>query len=433
MAYENYYNITPLVVPADAETRITIRALYPHASWEGRGALQVRYMRDDGFLPNGRLSDIQKKEYVSVPAKITDDYLEFVFYFAGECEHVFQLVLMDGGMEEHLTTAMIYSLDADLFGLRPFKGDFHMHSNYSDGTECPAYLAASARKTGFDFMAVTDHDLYEPSLEAMKFIETVPTGLRCYPGEEIQPPGCRVHIVNFGSCSSVSKGFAEKNYHREIEARKKEFHNLPTEASLEAASAEWCFDAIRKVGGVAIYPHPHWKKADRYVVNSQAVEALLRRHKFDALEVIGGFCFADWEAHALTTSIYHQMQSEGHKIPAVALSDSHDCNPDITFGEVYTVVFAKSVEFQDLAEGIRSFRSVAVKAMPKGFPQITGPHRLVKYVHFLLREFYPRHDKLCRIEGELLLEHLAGDKDALTQLAIREGKVTAFLNFCWKS
>ncbi|OGV52268.1 MAG: hypothetical protein A2017_00720 [Lentisphaerae bacterium GWF2_44_16] len=82
---------------------------------------------------------------------------------------------------------------------------------------------------------------------------------------------------------------------------------------------------------------------------------------------------------------------------------------------------------------IRSFHSVAVKAMPKGFPSVIGPHRLVKYVHFLLREFYPRHDKLCRIEGELLLEHLAGDKDALTQLAARDGKVEAFLASCWKS
>lgn len=430
MAYENHYSITPLVVSSDAETCITIRALYPHASWQGRGELHVRYMRDDGFLPDGRLSDIKKKEYVRVPAKITDDSVDFSFRFAGECEHSFQLVLVNGEKEEVLTAARIYSLEADLFRLRPFKGDFHMHSNRSDGTECPEYMAACARRTGFDFMAVTDHDLYNPSLDAIKFIESTPCGMRCYPGEEVQPPGCRVHVVNFGSSSSISGAFAGKDYRRDIEARQKEFQHLPPEARLELASAEWCFDAIRKNGGIAVYPHPHWKKADRYVISSQAAQALLQRHKFDALEVIGGFGVADWESHALTMSIYHQLQSEGHKIPAVALSDSHDCNPEITFGEVYTVVLAKSADFSELAEGIRSFHSVAVKAMPKGFPQIIGPHRLVKYVHFLLREFYPRHDRLCRVEGELLLEHLAGDKDALTQLAAHKGKVAAFLNFC---
>ena len=48
-----------------------------------------------------------------------------------------------------------------------------MHSHYSDGQESPAYVAAACRREGLDFMALTDHGQYKPSLEAQQAFENV--------------------------------------------------------------------------------------------------------------------------------------------------------------------------------------------------------------------------------------------------------------------
>src|SRR5690349_4669246 len=39
-----------------------------------------------------------------------------------------------------------------------YRGDFHAHTNHSDGTHPPRDLAALARREGLDFFAITDHN-----------------------------------------------------------------------------------------------------------------------------------------------------------------------------------------------------------------------------------------------------------------------------------
>ena len=104
----------------------------------------------------------------------------------------------------------LYALEADLFPRRPYKGDLHMHSSRSDGHESPAYVAASCRKIGLDFMALTDHRQYEPSLEAMRAFAGLPLDLPMYPGEEVHPPDNPVHMVNFGGSFSINALFREE-------------------------------------------------------------------------------------------------------------------------------------------------------------------------------------------------------------------------------
>ncbi|MEG2076134.1 MAG: hypothetical protein RRY34_06490, partial [Victivallaceae bacterium] len=69
--------------------------------------------------------------------------------------------------------------------------------------EAPIYVAARYREAGFDFMAVTDHHRYAPSLEAINFWQNKPIELKLFPGEEVHAPGNPVHIINFGSKFSV--------------------------------------------------------------------------------------------------------------------------------------------------------------------------------------------------------------------------------------
>ena len=73
-----------------------------------------------------------------------------------------------------------------------------MHTRYSDGKEAPAIVCANYRRDGFDFLAITDHGKYFPSLEAIDAYENIPTGMKIFRGEEVHPPGNHIHMVNFG-------------------------------------------------------------------------------------------------------------------------------------------------------------------------------------------------------------------------------------------
>jgi hypothetical protein len=48
-----------------------------------------------------------------------------------------------------------------------------------------------------------------------------------------------------------------------------------------------------------------------------------------------------------------------------------------------------------------------------------------------MREYFPLHDKLCREEGELILDSLAGDVTAKDRLALLKGRVPALLKKYW--
>ena len=113
------------------------------------------------------------------------------------------------------------------------------------------------------------------------------------------------------------------------------------------------------------------------------------------------------------------------------MSDSHDCDSSLT-GWYYTIVFAEELSFDALATAIRDDRSVAVHCPPGNFPLVVGPFRLTRFAYFLLRELYPAHDELCRIEGEIMLRALAGEEpEACEELACRRGEAEAFLARCF--
>ena len=130
-----------------------------------------------------------------------------------EQEYVIWIERVSGETRSAVGEFRIYALREDLFSRYPFKGDFHMHSNRSDGRECPGYVAGACRRIGLDFMALTDHHRYQPSLEAAK-AHANGDDLRIYPGEEVHPPETSVHIVNFGGDHSVNGLFSGDSFAR---------------------------------------------------------------------------------------------------------------------------------------------------------------------------------------------------------------------------
>ena len=425
---ELYFDVFPKIVPADEMSEITIKPGFEHLAFEPEN-IEVYYVRDDGKLLDSGIAGWN--EYSKIDADLENGVLRIRLFFAGEFEHTLKVVRRGENNEEReLGVFNVYSLSPDLFGLRPYKGDFHMHSNRSDGIESPAYVAASARRIGLDFMALTDHRLYEPSLEAIDAMAEFETDLKCFPGEEVHPPDNPVHIVNFGGRYSVNDLLGSEKYRGEVAERESKLSDISTDSRYQVASSEWVFDKIREAGGLAMYCHPYWKPYNRFSASTEVNERILKRRKFDILEVIGGFYRNQMESNALAVARYHELRAEGAAVPVAGVSDAHGCDRDL-FGWYYTIVLAESNRFEDLSKAIKSLKSVAVEAVPGEFPRVVGPFRLVKFVYFLLREFYPLHDRLCEREGKLMLEHLSGDELATSRLAELKGLVPRLLDKYW--
>jgi predicted metal-dependent phosphoesterase TrpH len=324
----------------------------------------------------------------------------------------------------HLGDLRLYVLEEALWALNPYKGDMHMHSTGSDGVEAPAIVAAKGRSIGLDFMALTDHGNYAPSIEAQEAFRGVSLDLALERGEEVHGPGNGVHIIHYGGSESVNTWL--HSHPDEIETA---VMHSPVHADVrvrqEIAMSHLTFDRIREVGGIAIFCHPYWQIDDGYHIAEAVTDAILKEHRFDAYEVIGGYWPHEVESNAIQIARYHHEQAQGNRFPIVGVSDAHGCDRGL-FGWYYTVLFAVSPALKDVAKAIRTFRSVAVEARPNHDPRPVGDFELVVYTLFLLREYFPTHDALCAEEGKWMLAHLDGDKNATLHLAKLHGQVATY-------
>jgi hypothetical protein len=417
-----FYDVTPKVVPADRKTVVEIRPRYGHVRFDDSAEYSVRYVPTEEIALRSGWSAKDDRRAVKPEGGV----LRIEQYFEGEQEHVLLLErrvvdrspaglleLLGKGGDNRTAVAdfRVYSVAPDLFARRPFKGDLHMHSYHSDGKESPAYVAGACRRIGMDFMAVTDHRKYAPSLEAQKAYEGVELDLRIFPGEEVHPPEDPVHIINFGGRFSINELFADKDaFRRTIDEAAARLPELPPGVDrYEYASTVWCFDKIREAGGLGIFCHPFWFTESRYSPAGALTAHLFKTQPFDAYEVIGGYQDFEFDSNTLQAAWYHDQRALGRHIPIVGVSDAHGCENRERglFGWYYTIVFARSTDLADLVESIKDLWSVAIEAVPGDRPRPVGPMRLVKYALFLLREILPQHDELCVEEGRLMLAHAA--------------------------
>jgi len=419
----NEYDVFPRIVRAGRETVITIRPLFDH----------VRFQADQEYTlavhaAEGETGQVGWTAVPKIAIRPQNGEVRIAYPFGREQEYIF--VLERAGKK--IAEFRLFALEADLFERRPYKGDFHMHTYYSDGKESPAYVAAACRKIGLDFMAITDHRKYGPSLEAMRAFAGVETDLRIYPGEEVHPPNNPVHILNFGGRFSINELFYSDAYGAEVQAIADGLEDFPSGVDRYAyASCVWCYDKIREAGGLGVFCHPYWFSTNHYDVPVYLTDLLLERQPWDALEVIGGYHRFEVESNTLQVARYHEERAKGKRIPIVGVSDAHGCETGSLFGWYYTVAFSPSTELPDLIANIQNLYSVAVEALPGETARAYGPFRLVRYTQFLLREVFPAHDSLCLEEGRLMLAYAAGDAQAGAALAGLKGRVEKLYAHWW--
>lgn len=411
-----HFHVSPIVVPSGERTTITVQVL--SKPWEAvaDGTYELLYLTRERPDRKGKLA-----------FTVHDGGISFEADFPGEQEHVFRLEMIEGDERTRVGEFRIYSVEDDLLRLRPLKGDFHLHTCHSDGLESPVYVAARCREIGFDFMAITDHHKYAPSEEAMEAYAETDADLKIYPGEEVHPPGNPVHMVNFGSGYSVNALFADSAaYDAAVNRQLEENEPVPDGVDpVHYASTVWALDQIRKGDGLAVFCHPYWVANGRYPVDGRLTDHILAEKPFDALEVIGGYHKNEGESNALQVARYHEERAKGNDCPIVGLSDSHGCDTGSLFGWYYTIVFAENAELPTLIDAIKDLHSVAVEHVKGEQPRVHGHFRLTKFVHFLLREYFPMHDRLCSKEGLAMLDHSAGKPKGAEELSHLKGQCAA--------
>ena len=438
------YDIFPKVFPENTEVTIKIKPLGVHAEFDrdAEYELQIRPLSEGNPRDYGNRPNITR--YTQKP----DDDGGFTVrhLFGGEQEY-FIRVFKDG---KRLLQLSVYALAEDLVGRYPYAGDLHMHTCRSDGREAPAVVAANYRRYGYDFLAITDHQRYYASLEAMNCFKDAPTDYVLVPGEEIHLPGNDVHIVNFGGEYSINglvrsrdqvteKGESEQ--YRSLFGKcppvmsDDEFKaavnkllpslNIPEELpdKFPYAACVWIFNEIKKANGLGIFCHPYWI-SDVYQVPESLTDYIMETKPFDAFEVSGGESY--YEQNGFQWAKYYEDREKGRIYPIVGSTDSHGSVHNNNKLVARTIVFARENERTELIDSIKKLYSVAVETV--GEEKIIGDFRLTKYACFLLKNYFPLHDELCFEEGRALKAYALGDGDALDVLRLTKGRTVKLLH-----
>lgn len=415
----SYYEIFPKIVPAGIPMEITVRPLGAHAAFEA-GEYAVR------FMPMTGTEEPQSYDaYECVTIAPCEGALRFTHAFPGEQEHYVR-IFTSGEAPDRVANLSVYSLLPDLYGRKPYRGDFHVHSCRSDGREAPAVVAANYRKAGFDFIAITDHRQWQPSEEAVAAWRGQPADIKLFHGEEVHTPGNHIHIINFGGDFSVNSLAYEddEKYKREVDEIQNSLPALPDGVdSFEYAACMWSADRIRKGGGMAIYCHPHWI-ADVYHVRDAMTNYIFETMPFDAFELLGGQTVPE---NNMQLAIYNEARARGLNIPIVGSSDSHGTVNANWFNWLSTAVFAKDCSRDGVIEAVKSGYSSALEHFPNEQPRAHGAYRMASYAMFLLRDYFPLHDELCFEEGRAMKDYICGDESALETLKVLKGRTNRLL------
>ena len=134
----------PMIVRADNDATITL-------TFENEPLLakpddvQAEYVCADGLDAAG--APLGYGRYQPVPCAIRDNTLTVTVRFRSETEHTIRVIQKSSDPKKPnvLGIARLYSLRPDFFALRPYRGNMHMHSKFSDGNknESPALMVAT--------------------------------------------------------------------------------------------------------------------------------------------------------------------------------------------------------------------------------------------------------------------------------------------------
>ena len=169
-----------------------------------------------------------------------------------------------------------------------YKGNTHTHTTNSDGELSPREVISRYKNNGYDFLAITDHNMLTYSEELQK------EGLYLIPGEEID-----------GGKSAIGTSFhiIALNIKEEIRF-----------ANKEKITAQEIIDRIKKEKGEAIIAHPYW--------SGLTLQDILPLRNYLGIEVFNSDCFYGI-GRGESSAHWDNLLTENKKIFGFAVDDAH--------------------------------------------------------------------------------------------------------------
>lgn len=201
-----------------------------------------------------------------------------------------------------------------------FKGNLHCHSTVSDGVISPEEAVEVYRSNGWDFLALTDHEVYsnwqEFSDEEFLIIPGIEVGIG------ISRPGRCHHIV--GIHSGVQDAPDPKHLERFDKSK-----------LMDSIGAQRVVDELTSYGYQGIYCHPSWSRVE--------FEDIREIQGFFAMEIYNHGCAI--ENHTgLSLEYWDSFLRRGRRIWGVATDDAHHRAKDSCGGWVMVSASAFSVD-----------------------------------------------------------------------------------------
>ena len=436
------YDVFPKVFLGDRETTVTIQPQGVHAAFAKDKAYTVQVLK----VNQGNMDSWPERGGRTTLTLTPDEdgCIRVTAYFEGEGEYYINL--QDG--DRRFATLAVYCLHEDMAGRIPQRGDLHVHTCRSDGHEDPVQVVANYRGHGYDFMVISDHNRYYPSLEAIRRCGDI-SDVAIIPGEEVHLPLNTVHYVNFGGSYSINAlvsggpndewagadpawrsldGNAPDPMSREefeamIEERSAKVPLPNRSERLSYAVMEWVYEHMQKNGGLGIFPHPYWL-CQLMQLPEEYTEFIYEHKPFDAFEVLGGENY--YSHNGFQTALYYEMRQKGIDHPVVGSTDTHSSAAEHNRNALIcsTIVFAKENTREGLVSAIKDKYSVAVDTISTEY-RLVGDFRWIRYGCFLMENYFPIHDELCRAEGYFLRRHFVGDPQATAVLQAMKGELPA--------
>ncbi len=398
---ENNYRVEPRVVRCDCVSEISIYPIGKSMKFDDDTEYKVGFIPTEVSNKTNVICDVKNAEYDSITAKSTDGVLSFEYRFAHEQKWV--IAVVDIKDENNIMKFPVFSLYEDLYNRNPYLGDLHIHTSSSpDASEDILFLLSDYRKAGFDFMAITDHMRYYPSVDAIEYFKDVKLNFTILKGEEVHlKPSDYMHIISVGCESGITDYFNNniEEWMKEVEEQSKELSLKETINKFEYSLRCKVADKIREGGGMAIMAHPHWVFCDEYNTRPEIVWELMKNGAYDAIEVVAG---VGPKENNLQTAMYNEMRAEGIKTPIVGSSDTHYSTPSDLFCVGKTLAFANGNDYESIRESVKNYYTVAIEQYGNEEPKIYGSYRLVKYAQFLLEFYFPHHNELCAEESVII-------------------------------
>ena len=408
--------------------------------------------------PRLKLPFEDKKEYViQVTGMMQRDYTEYLLRpkngsivfeheFGHEQEYsvkIFRSDIVPDNSKEY-SIVYLYCVEEDLYKLRPFKGDFHLHTQRSDGRESPAGVSAACRSAGLDFWAITDHFRYEPSIEAIDAYKGVKLGAKIFTGEELHFHE-QGHIIAFGGNEGLGEKYSSEDYRGEYEKElaetrrrvKDNFPKLP-ECLTEDEYVRWmhAIDMAKKTGALVSMAHPFWVQGEtKYHFSHKIAEFFMKEKCFDAFELLNG----DYgDTNPLQAALWQEQRDGGNYVPLVSGTDAHTVIGDGFFARFFTVVFAEDMEFSSIKQAVKDEKTVVISTLIEseykykgGSPLVYGHFRLAAFALYLMGQVFPLHDELCFEEGRLMADYISGVSDAGEKLSAASGRTKKLYDRLW--